>query len=963
MTPRPIRPATIPALARRGFFVALILAALAATLGIAQAVSTNVNAVGPVTRIQPDGRRLSPPGVLTKLGNHPGGGALTTNGRFLWTISAGRGRNDIRIVRVQRTSKRTCKRRHVNGHTRRVCHTRKLGRVGQLVQLIQMPGADGGITMAADGRTAYVSGTPESEHKDQQSPKGTPGKQGDVIHVFHYDGASGAAKRAGLLPVPPPSGTPAPQALPAAAILPGPPIPQSFPPTNTTPMSWPRDLAVTRNGRTLLAALNLADRAAIVDTKTRAVRYVKVGSYPYGAGITRDGSKGLVSNESDGTVSVIDLKSGSKVKDIQVGEHLSHPEGIAMDPTADRAFVAVANQDRVAEIDTKSMSLKRVLSLQRPEGVGSSPTAVSVDAKGCYLVVSQSWEYDLAVYSLRSRCARAPRKRQTSTTHGTGRERAALRVTRAGGPQAPKLLGRVPTAAYPVAAGVTPDLKSLAWVAAKGLGVGPNPHGPNPLSKKDSDNQINSFQYLPSIVRGMSGVVGVPRRSAFKRLNSQALAELRPVNHEAPPAGTPIVPPDLGGGKIQHVFYIVRENRTYDQVLGDDKRGNGDSKLTLFPQKLTPNAHALAKRFPLLDHVFANSEASIDGHFWASAATVSDYVVKNWHQNYAGRGRPYDFGVYAVTWPAKRFIFDRAMADGVNFYNYGEAIAGDVPLTDKDRTPQENAQVQQKFAKSDLGAPVPGSCYPNDAYIGQNAITQDEVWDSTPPPGAPPNSESRYDCFNQKFTAQLATNSVPPLNYMVLSNDHTQGLSPGRRTPQAMIAENDYGLGQVVDRISHSSIWPHSLILVVEDDSQDGADHLDAHRIPAFAISPYARKGAVVHTRYDFPSVLRTLEIPLGMHPMNIFDAMATPMYDAFTSTAANSAPYSVIKPSQNLNARNSKSASNVRAMRGVDVSTIDQVTQRKLDEILWQAVHGPQSKPPSPGPNAVRERMPDPDG
>ena len=957
-------------MARRGILVAAILAVLAATFGIAYAVATNVNAVGPLTRIQPDGRKLSPPGVLTKLGNHPGGGALTTNGRFMWTISAGRGRNDVRIVRVQAQRKRTCKRRRVHGHLKRVCHTRTIHRAGQLVQLIQMPGADGGISMAADGRTAYVSGTPESEHKDEQSPKGTPGKEGDVIHVFRYEPGTGKAKRTGLLPVPPPSGTATPQALPVQGFLPvGPPIPQNFPPTNTAPMSWPRDLAVTRNGRILLAALNLADRAAIVDTKTRDVRYVKVGSYPYGAGITRDGKTGLVSNESDGTVSFIDLKSAAKLKDVQVGEHLSHPEGIAVDPTADRAFVAVANEDRLVEIDTKAMAVKRVLSLQRPEGVGSSPTAVSVDAKGCYLVASQSGEDDVAVYALRSRCTqRAPRRKsQTSSTHGKGIRRAGgparLSVTKAAAPRAPKLLGRVPTAAYPVAAGVTPDLKSLAWVSAKGLGVGPNPNGPNPLSTKNNDNQINSFQYLPSIVRGMSGVLAFPRRSAFNRLNSQALAQLHPANYEAPPPGTPIVPPDAGGGKIQHVFYIVRENRTYDQVLGDDKRGNGDPKLTLFPEKLTPNAHALAKRFPLLDHVFANSEASIDGHFWASASAVSDYVVKNWHQNYAGRGRPYDFGVYAVTWPAKRFIFDRAIADGVSFYNYGEAIAGDVPLTDKDRTPQEDAQVNQKFASSDLGPPVPGSCYPNDAYIGKNAITMNEVWDSTPPTGAPPNSESRYDCFNQKLTQQLSTNSVPPLNYLVLSNDHTQGLSPGRRTPQAMLAENDYGLGQIVDKISHSSIWPHSLILVVEDDSQDGADHLDAHRMPAFAISPYARQGAVVHTRYDFPSVLRTLEIPLGMHPMNIFDAMATPMYDAFSSTAANSAPYSAIKPAQNLNARNANSPANVRAMRGANVSTIDQVTQRRLDEILWQAVHGPGSKAPAPGPNAVPERAGDPDG
>ncbi|MEA2374539.1 MAG: hypothetical protein QOD53_1002, partial [Thermoleophilaceae bacterium] len=404
-----------------------------------------------------------------------------------------------------------------------------------------------------------------------------------------------------------------------------------------------------------------------------------------------------------------------------------------------------------------------------------------------------------------------------------------------------------------------------------------------------------------------------------------------------------------------------RENRSYDQILGDDPRGDGDPKLTLFGGDTTPNAHALAHRFGLFDHFYANSEASIDGHFWTSAAKVADYVNKTWFQNYGGRGRPYDYGVSAVTWPANGFLFDQAERQGISYFNYGEAIAGTVPLTDKDRTPAETQEVQRKFAKSDLGSPV--GCYPNDAYIGQNAISQQEVYDSTPPAGAPPQAESRFDCFKNRFMLQQAQGSVPALNYLVLSNDHTQGLSSGRRTPQAMVAENDYALGQTVDLISHSSVWDSSLILVLEDDSQDGADHLDAHRMPGFAISPYAKPGAVVHTRYDFPSFLRTLELPIGMNPMNLFDALGTPMYDAFDATRTNPAPYTAVPPKIDINARNANSAANRRAMKGVDVSTLDKVPQRKLDRILWQAVHGPHSTPPPPGPNANDASAPDPDG
>jgi DNA-binding beta-propeller fold protein YncE len=900
---------------------------LAVSAGVATAVVAPKDEVGPKSHIQPSGRLLLPPGKLTALGNHPGGGALTHNARFLWTLSAGRGFNDIRIVEVTP---------HIHcGKKDRACRTRRSKRVGRLVQKIPMPGVTGGIAMANDGRTAYVSGVAESGHKDQQSPKGTPGKQGDVIHVFKYDRTTGRATRAGVIPIPPPSSAP---------------TPQNFPPTNVgQKLSWPRDLAITRDGSTLLAALNLGDAAAIVNTKTKAVRYVQTGSYPYGAAITRDG-RGLVSNEADGTVSVINLKAGSKVKDIKVGAHLSHPESIVADPTADRAFVAVAGEDRVGVIDTKSLALRRQLELGRRAGRGTEPTHVAIDPYGCYLTSADSGEDAVALYKLRSPC-RIKKHKDGRTITVSGRKVPV-----------PLLLGRVPTASYPVMATPAPHDKKVVWIAAKGFGVGPNPHGPNPLSPDNSDNNINTFRYLPSIVTGTAGILPFPTERQMAQFSDQVTRQIKPVNSRQPPPGSPIVPPDApGGGKIKHVFYIVRENRTYDQIFGDAGRGASDPKLSLFPKNITPNAHALAQRFPLLDHVFANSEASIDGHFWTSASAVSDYVVKNWHQNYGDRGRPYDFGVYSITWPPKGFLFDQAERQGISYFNYGEAIGGVVPLADKDRNAAETQRVAKKFSKSDLGAPF--GCFPNDAYVGENAISQNEVWDSTPPPTAPPNSESRYDCFLQRFTSQVATNSVPALNYLVLSNDHTQGLSPGRRTPRAMVAENDYGLGQVVDTISHSPVWGSSLILVIEDDSQDGADHVDAHRIPALAISPFAKKGAVVQTRYDFPSFVRTAEIPIGMNPMNLFDALGVPLYDAFNPSPSNSAPYSVIPPKMNINARNANTPRNRRAMKGLNTSTIDKIPQHELDKLLWHSIKGWHSAPPPPGPNADDRDRADPDG
>jgi YVTN family beta-propeller protein len=888
-------------LSSRGLKAALALCATLAVAGVAWADPLGV--IGPKNGIQPTGRKLDPVGRLTQLGNFPTGGALTTDGRFLWTLSTGRSRNDIRIVRVAP--------KHGNGNAG----------VGEIVQTIQMPGLSGGIAMAPDGHTAYVSGVPDSPHKDQQAPADVPGKQGDVIHVLTYDPDTGLAQRDGVIPVPPPPGT-----LPY----------QTFPPGSTAVESWPRDLAVSPDGGTLLASLNLADSAAIIDTSTRQVRYVKVGHYPYGAAVTNDGRFGLVTSETEGTVSVIDLGAATVTKTIQVGPHLSHPEGMAVDPKAPRAFVANANQDVIAVIDTDTMTVQRTLSVARPQGTGTSPTYVSVTPDGCDLLTADSGEDAVAVFALSDAPACADKQ------HGSQPDRSPF-----------ALIGRLPVGSYPTMAAANAD-GQLAWVSARGLGVGPNPNGPNPNSPNDSDDFINSFQYLPSIVRGSAGILNFPSDKTIRKLTPRADRQIVPTNAQSPPPGTPIRP----GGPIKHVFFIVRENRTYDQVLGDDPRGDGDPNLTLFGEHFTPNMHALVQRFPLLDHVYANSEASIDGHYWTAAGAVSDYVVKNWPQNYAGRGRPYDFGAYEVSKPPNDYLFHRALPqhDNVSFYNYGEALAGVSPLPDKDRTPEATAENLQILNISHTDGQIFGGCYDSDIAIFDRFGTSLDVYDSSVPPGAAPGSVSRFDCFKSHFQAQLASNSVPAFNYMVLPLDHTQGVSPGDRTPDADVASNDWGLGQIVDLISHSSIWDSSLILVVEDDSQDGADHVDAHRIPALAISPYTQRGAVVHDRYDQLSFLRTLELVVGMKPLNLAEALAVPLYNAMTPTPDNGAPYDAIVPNVDMAATNPATAANVRASAGLPLNAADQVPQRQLDRILWQYRHGPAATPPPPGPNASAE-------
>ena len=247
-------------------------------------------------------------------------------------------------------------------------------------------------------------------------------------------------------------------------------------------------------------------------------------------------------------------------------------------------------------------------------------------------------------------------------------------------------MGRIPrSASYPTAVAATPNRRRMVWLTARGLGVGPNPHGPNPKSPSTRTTTSTASSTCPRLSAAAPGS-SPSRPIADPQADAAGARQIVPSQHRRPPAGTPI----RGGGPIKHVFYVVKENRTYDQMLGDDPRGDGDPGLTLFGQNVTPNLHALAKRFPLLDHVYANSEASIDGHYWTAAGAVSDYVVKNWHQNYAGRGRPYDFGSYVVSAPPRGYIFERMLErEGISFFNYGEALAGLSPFPDKDRTPAD----------------------------------------------------------------------------------------------------------------------------------------------------------------------------------------------------------------------------------------------------------------------------------
>ena len=884
-------------------FAVVLAAVFLSAFGLA-CDGSEQTAPDPKTGLLLNGRRLAPQGAQVTLGNFPTGGAVTVDGRFLWTVSTGSGYNDIRIVDT--TSKK-------------------------VIQNIPVTSVSGGIALDSAHRLAYISGLTLSRW--QPSRQNLPGaKEGNCVFVYSWAADTGQATFVRVIALPPQSGAPNVQVFPAANY----------------PDSWPQKLAVSPDGSQLLVPLNLADSAAVIDVnRGDQIRYASMGSgsYPYAAAILPDGRTGLVSNEATGMVSVVDMATATKLSDIAVGPPLSHPLGIAIDSAGKRAYVAVSALDQVVVVDLATSSVERTLSVESTAGLGTMPVAVALSPDGSRLFVAESGVAAIGVIRLPGSLT-AP----------------ALEWS---------LVGNIPVGDDPqvvlTAASEGSDASQLLYITARGLGVGPNPNGPVPTKASDpifwAFNPVaptedpfradTGIGYMPGMVLGRAGLMTLPSDAQVVKLTPAALSQIQPVDAQEAPVGTPL----RADGPIKHVFFIVRENRSYDQLLGDVSRGDGSAQLTIFGQNVTPNLHSLVARFPLLDHVFANSEASVQGHYWTAAAIVPDYVDRNWVHVYAGRGRPNDSGIFAVTFPGNGFLFNQAERQGISYFNYGEGFGASGPtVPDRNRTAEVLAAEQAVAAHSDLGPPLTADgTFPSDLSIG-TSLDGKEVFDCSLPAGAPAGSYSRVDSFRARFEAQLAADSVPTLNYICLTSDHTRGTQPGFPIPVAMVADSDLAIGQIVDMISHSDIWSSSAIFIVEDDSQDGADHVDAHRIPVAVISPYAREGAVIHTRYDLLSVVRSIELIIDMDPLSLNDALATPMYDAFTSEPLNSAPVDVVPANINLLTMNTQAAPWAALSAGLELAQVDAVPQRVLDSILWKSVYGLDSTPPPPGPNAEYE-------
>jgi hypothetical protein len=360
------------------------------------------------------------------------------------------------------------------------------------------------------------------------------------------------------------------------------------------------------------------------------------------------------------------------------------------------------------------------------------------------------------------------------------------------------------------------------------------------------------------------------------------------------------------------VFYIIKENRTYDQVLGDVPEGNGDTSLVLFGERITPNQHKLVKEFVLLDNFYADGEVSADGHNWSTSAHATDYLEKNWVTSYGGRGGTYPGeGRKEIANPKRGFIWDYCNRAGVSYRTYGE-FADD----GKPNIPVLKDHFSPTFTGYDLKTP-----------------------DTT-----------RYFQWQREFDSLVKVNAVPQFNSLRMGNDHTEGLRRGSGTPFAHVADNDLAVGMFIEHLSNSPIWKESAVFIVEDDAQNGPDHVDAHRTTAYLAGPHVKRGYVDHSMYSTSSMLRTMELILGLPPMSQYDAAATPMFKSFTATP-NLTPFKALPSNINLKDKNSATNNSNTAMLSdkIDLSKEDLVPDMLFSQIIWKAVKGEDSEMPAP--------------
>lgn len=572
---------------------------------------------------------------------------------------------------------------------------------------------------------------------------------------------------------------------------------------------------------------------------------------------------------------------------IAVGDH---PNEMVLTKMGNIMYVANANDNSVSVVDLRAGKEIEVLNAalvpNALEGSSTNGLALSADEERLYIANADN--NCLAVFEVEK-------------------------------PGQSKSLGFIPVGWYPTALKV---VKGKLYVAnGKGFSSFANPKGPNPIAKKQtvnyqkSDNTATApSEYIGGLMKGTMSVFKEPSTQELAIL-SEAVYKNTPYTKEiemnaAGEKGNPI-PMKVGDASpIKYVYYILKENRTYDQVLSDVAGGNGDTTLLLFGEKYTPNQHKLVKDFVLLDNFYVDGEVSSDGHNWSTSAHATDYLEKTWPTSYGGRGGNYDGeGNRAIANPKNGFIWDYAKRAGISYRTYGE------------------------FA-TDFKPNIPAIA---DHFCPDYSSFNQDVMDTT-----------RFQAWKRDFDRLLAKNEVPRFNSMQFPNDHTEGQRLGKKTPFAYVADNDYAIGLFIEHLSKSSIWKETAVFIVEDDAQNGPDHVDAHRTTAYVAGGFVKRGFVDHTPYSTSSMLRTIELILGLPPMSQHDAAATPMFRSFSATP-NLTPFIHELPRTNLFELNVKNTPSAQKSAKFDFKKEDSVPDLEFSEVIWKAVKGEDSAMPAP--------------
>ncbi|WLT30672.1 bifunctional YncE family protein/alkaline phosphatase family protein [Geothrix sp. PMB-07] len=662
--------------------------------------------------------------------------------------------------------------------------------------------------------------------------------------------------------------------------------------------AYPCGLALSADGRMAYVALSRANALAVVDlVEGRLQSQISVGVAPYAVALSADGARAYVSNwggrlpragersmassgtpvlvdggglPASGTVSQVDVAAGKVVAEVEVG---LHPAQILLDEARGRIFVANANSDSVSILGMADVKVRETVSL-RPDPAlpfGSLPNAMALTPDGQKLLVANGGNNAVAVVEL---------------------AKAAM------------VAGFIPTGWFPAA--VATDGKALFIANAKGDG--------------SRQGEPGHRKWAVGLQRGSLQKVALPTPAELKAYSADAAAlslepqALRSLERGRRGLKPRPVPARVGEPSVfKHVVYVLKENRTYDQVFGDLKQANGDPDLCIYGRDITPNHHALAEGFVLLDNYYCNGIVSADGHQWATQGITSDYQEKAFGE----WARSYDFGTDPLAFAPTPFLWDQALLRGLSFRNYGEfdfPTASPKVTWDDFRQSGAGATFQQSISLEALRP------YTSPTFPGWEMRIPDQV---------------RVDAFLKEFREAEASGQWPNLIFVYLPQDHTRGTAPGAPTPRAHLADNDLALGRLVEAISKSRFWKDTCIFVNEDDPQDGFDHVDGHRSLCLVISPYTKRGKVVSRFYNQTSVLHTMELMLGLPPMNQLDGAAPAMQACFTAKP-DFRPFQALPNRVPLEEKNPSGPA-----ISMDFSRPDRIDDNALNRVLWMAEKG----------------------